>query len=168
MTTLVDAFSSWLATTGLSWAARGGVPWIWPLCETLHFMGMAMLVGVVGFLDLRLIGMGKGLPIAPISGLLPWGIAGFLLNLATGFVFYAGDPLQYSVNPAFRLKMLFVVLAGLNVLVFYATGLRRTVDAVGAGEDAPFAARLLAATSLFLWVGVMYWGRMLPFVGDAF
>jgi hypothetical protein len=161
-------FATWLADTSLSWAARGGVPWLWPLCETLHFMGMAVLVGVIGLLDLRLIGLVKGLPIGPMADLMPWGIAGFILNLCTGFVFFAGDPLQYSENPAFRLKMIFIVLAGLNVLIFYAAGLRRTVNDVGAGEQAPLAARLLGATSLFLWVGVMYWGRMLPFVGDAF
>jgi hypothetical protein len=131
-------------------------------------MGMAMLVGIVGLLDLRLMGLVKGLPIGPIADLMPWGIGGFVLNLCTGFIFFAGDPLQYSENPAFRLKMVFIVLAGLNVVVFYAAGLRRAVEHVRGGEHAPLAARLVGATSLFLWVGVMYWGRMLPFVGDAF
>jgi hypothetical protein len=165
---MLETFSNWLATTSLSWAARGGVPWLWPLCETLHFMGMAMLVGIIGVLDLRMVGVAKALPIGPIAGFLPWGVAGFLINLCTGFVFFSGDPLQYSANPAFQLKVLFILLAGVNVLVFYATGLRRRVETVRAGQDAPLAARLLGATSLFLWVGVMYWGRMLPFIGDAF
>ena len=164
----INTFSAWLATTTLSWAARGGVPWLWPLCETLHFMGMALLIGVISVLDLRMLGVAKGLPIGPIARLLPWGIGGFLLNLCTGCVFYAGDPLQYSANPAFQLKMLFVALAGVNVLIFYVTGLRRAVDSVGGGEDAPVGAKILGAASLFLWVGVLYWGRMLPFVGDSF
>jgi hypothetical protein len=55
-----------------------------------------------------------------------------------------------------------------NVILFYVTGLYRRVDGVGAGHDVPPAAKLTAAVSLFLWIGVMYWGRMLPFIGNAF
>ena len=64
--------------------------------------------------------------------------------------------------------MLFVLLAGINVSLFYFTGLSRRVDCLGAGEDAPIAAKLIAGASLFLWFGVLYWGRMLPFIGNAF
>ena len=73
MTALLQ-FNTWLTGTTLGWAVRGGVPWIWPLCETLHFMGMALLVGIVGVLDLRLLGVAKGLPVSPLSKLLPWGL----------------------------------------------------------------------------------------------
>jgi hypothetical protein len=165
---LVESFSKWLATTSLSWAARGGYPWVWPASETLHFIGMALLVGVVGLLDLRMLGFAKGLPIAPINRLLPWGIAGFALNLITGCIFFAGDPFQYIHNDVFWAKMLFILLAGANVGVFYLTGLSRRVDACNAGDDAPWGARVAAAVSLLLWIGVMYLGRMLPFLGGAF
>jgi hypothetical protein len=174
MTALLQ-FNTWLTGTTLGWAVRGGVPWIWPLCETLHFMGMALLVGIVGVLDLRLLGVARGLPVSPLSKLLPWGLAGFVLNLVTGFLFYAGAPEQYMgngddvlPNQAFELKLLFIMLAGLNVLVFYATGLSRQVESIEAGQDAPIAAKLVGGASLFLWIGVMYWGRMLPFIGGAF
>ena len=174
MATLLQ-FNTWLTGTTLGWAVRGGVPWVWPLCETLHFMGMALLVGMVGVLDLRLLGVAKGLPVSALSRLLPWGLAGFALNLLTGFMFYAGSPEQYMgngddllPNQAFELKLLFIALAGLNVLVFYGTGLHRQVQSIEAGQDAPLAAKLLGGASLFLWVGVMYWGRMLPFIGGAF
>ena len=110
----------------------------------------------------------KGLPLRPLQRLLPWGVAGFIINLATGITFYAGDPFQYIDNKIFWLKMAFIALAGVNVLLFYATGLSRRVDKVGAGEDVPAAARAVAAASLLLWFGVMYWGRMLPFLGGAF
>src|SRR3954463_7303948 len=65
--------STWLHGTTLSWAARGGWPWLWPLCETLHFVGMAMLIGIVGLLDLRMLGFVKGVPLRPLQRLLPWG-----------------------------------------------------------------------------------------------
>jgi len=165
---MMHSLSVWLHGTSLSWAARGGLPWLWPLCETLHFVGMAMLIGIIGLFDLRMLGFVKGLPLRPLQRLLPWGVAGFVINLVTGGVFYAGDPLQYLENNVFWLKMGFIALAGVNVLLFYATGLGRRVDEVGAGGDVPVAARAVAIASLVLWFGVMYWGRMLPFLGGAF
>ena len=165
---MLQLFSVWLHSTKLSWAMAGGVPWLWPLCETLHFMGLALLVGVVGVFDLRILGMAKGLPVGPIQRLMPWAILGFLINLTTGFLFFAGDPFQYIHNIAFAFKLLFIGLAGVNVIVFYVSGLYRRVDGIGPGHDAPIAAKIAAGLSLFLWIGVMYWGRMLPFIGNAF
>jgi len=144
-----------------------GVPWIWPACETLHFIGMAMLIGVIGVIDLRMLGFMKRLPFAPLHKLLPWGIAGFVINLATGALFFAGDPYQYKDNIAFIFKLVFILIAGINVLIFY-WGPYRQVEAMGPGDDAPASAKVIAATSIFLWFGVMYWGRMLPFIGNAF
>lgn len=164
----IQAISTWLHGTKLSWAVAGGVPWLWPLCETLHFMGLAILIGVVGVFDLRMLGVAKGLPVGPIQRLMPWAMLGFTINLTTGFLFFTGDPFQYIHNIAFGFKMLFIALAGVNAILFYVTGVSRRVDGVGPGHDAPPAAKVIAAASLFLWIGVMYWGRMLPFIGNAF
>jgi hypothetical protein len=142
-------------------------PWVWPACETLHFMGMALLIGVVGAVDLRMLGFMKGVSFEPLHRLLPWGIAGFVINLLTGFLFFAGDPYQYKDNIAFLFKVLFIVLAGINVLVFYLVPFRQ-VENMGPGDDAPLSAKVIAATSIVLWMGVVYWGRMLPFIGNAF
>jgi hypothetical protein len=138
--------------------------WMWPLCETLHFFGMALLIGPVGMLDLRMLGVARGLPVAPIQRLIPWAVFGFFLNLATGLLFVSAAPGNYNTSITFRLKILFILLAGLNVLVFYVSGLARGVDALGPGDDAPRSAKLIAGISLFLWVGVMFWGRMLPYL----
>jgi len=165
---VIQVFSTWLHHTTLSWAVAGGVPWIWPLCETLHFMGLALLVGIVGVLDLRMLGVAKALPLGPLQRLMPWAILGFTINLVTGFLFFTGDPTQYLHNVAFAWKLIFIGLAGVNVILFYVTGLYRRVDNVAAGHDVPPAAKLVAAVSLVLWIGVMYWGRMLPFIGNAF
>jgi len=161
--------ADWLHATKLSWAINSGVPWIWPACETLHFIGLALLMGCIGVLDLRVLGVAKGLELQPLQErLVPWGILGFVINLITGALFFTGNPYQYIRNVAFGYKMLFVALAGANVLFFYVTGLHRKVDLLGADEDAPAAAKVVAAMSLFLWIGVMYWGRMLPFIGNSF
>jgi hypothetical protein len=164
---VINSFAVWLEATSASRAVTH-YSWIWPTCETLHFMGLALLIGNVGILDLRLLGSVKRLPVAPLNRLVRWGVLGFVINLVTGIVFFVGAPSQYVNNIAFMLKLMFMVLAAVNLAVFYLFGVARAVDALGPGEDAPLSAKLIAATSLFLWVGVMFWGRMLPFIGDAF
>jgi hypothetical protein len=164
---ILDSLSAWLKSTSLS-SAIVHYPWIWPAAETLHFIGLAMLVGSVGLLDLRMLGLAKRIPVRPLHLLLGWGILGFAINVVTGAIFFVGEPSQYVHNVPFWLKLLFILLAGINALLFYATGVFRDAEAVGPGEDAPFGAKVIAATSLLLWLGVIYLGRMLPFLGDAF
>jgi len=166
MTAIVD-FATWIKATKLS-AFVVHSPWVWPAAETVHFIGLAMLIGVIALMDLRLLGLAKRLPFAPLHRLLPWAIAGFVLCLMTGTVFFAGEPFQYIHNSVFWFKILFIALAGTNVLVFYVTGIFHKVEKLGPGDDAPRAAKLIAVVSLFLWIGVMYLGRMLPFLGEAF
>jgi len=165
---VIAAFANWLHATSLGWAAGGGLPWVEPACKTVHFLGLSLLIGCAGLYDLRLLGMAKGLALGPLQRLMPFAALGFLINLATGVVMFAGSPFQYLENVTFWLKMLFIALAGVNVLAFYLTGLARQVAALGPGQDVPVAAKLIAAVSLCLWIGVVYWGRMLPFIGNAF
>ena len=147
-------------------------PWAWPSCEIVHFFGMALLIGTVGILDLRLLGVAKGLPVKQLQGLIPWGVFGFILSLLTGIVFVSGDALTTPIhrfdNLAFQVKMLFMALAGINILAFYLTGVSRAVDAVGPGDDAPMSAKVIGAVSLFLWIGVVYFGRMIMYEDDLY
>ena len=163
---MLQSFAAWLDATRIS-AAMTGYPWLWPVCETLHFMGLTLLIGVTGVLDLRLLGFARGLPIRTIQRLIPWAVGGFVVNLVTGLLFFVGTPFQY-LGLTFAMKMLFIGLAGVNVLVFYATGLNERTDAVGPRGDTPSGAKAVGAISLLLWMGVLYWGRMLPYLGDAF
>jgi hypothetical protein len=146
-------------------------PWAWPLCETLHFIGLCFLIGIVGSFDLRLLGVAKGLPLAPLKRLLPWGVFGFVLCLITGSMFVGGLGANLVGDNAFdvimrdiylQLKLIFIFLAGLNLLAFYLTGMARAVDALGPGDDAPRLAKIIAGTSLFLWVGIVVFGRLIP------
>lgn len=147
--------------------------WGWPLMETLHFVGLSLLVGIVGMFDLRLLGVAKSLPVAPLRRLLPWAVFGFILAVSSGLMFVEGVEANISIHPYvvlvndiwLELKLLFIFLAGVNLLAFYLTGMSRAVDALGPGEDAPLLAKVIAGTSLFLWIGVMYFGRLIPF-GD--
>ncbi len=164
---IFQPFAEWASTSSLNHVMTNEV-WAWPAAETIHFIGLAFLVGAISILDLRLLGVAKRLPIEPLHRLVPWGVAGFLANAITGFLFYTGDPLQFNSNPMFQWKMVFVALAGLNIMYFYVGGVFTKVAKLGPGADAPLSARIVAGSSLFLWFGVMTFGRMLPFVGNAF
>jgi len=115
--------------------------------------------------NLRILGFMKNASFVDVHRLLPWGVWGFVINSVTGMLFFAGAAGQYIENPAFHLKMLFMLLAGANVL--YLT-LFDEVWALGPGDNAPMSAKLVAASQVFLWVGVIYYGRMLPYIGNAF
>jgi hypothetical protein len=163
----MDAFAVWLKGTELSWCITH-YRWIWASCEVFHFLGMSALFGCIGAFDLRVLGAWKTQPVAAVSQLIPWGVGGFFVNVVSGVVFFAGEPLQYVDNPAFWVKMLFVLLAVLNVAVFYVTGIAGRIESLDADEDAPLVAQVIAGFSLLLWTGVMFFGRMLPYLGNSF
>ena len=158
------ALRIWLEHTTLSSWVTGPI-YVWPVLETLHFLGLSLLIGTIGLFDLRLLGLGKGLRPGLVSRLIPWGMAGFALNVLTGILFFVGEPKNYVNNIAFYFKMTFVVLAGINVLLFYLT-VARKVEALGPGEDAPLGAKVIGAASLLLWIGIMSAGRLLTFYHD--
>jgi hypothetical protein len=158
---MIAYYSNLLHRTWLGLAVGGRVPWLGPLFDVLHFIGMALVVGCAAILDLRLLGVARSLPVAPLRRLFPWAVAGFLLNAVTGVGFYSGNPGQYQ-NWVFGAKMVFVALAVLNTLWMYAGQMGQRLQSIGSGEDAPPSVKLAAASSLALWLGVMLWGRLLP------
>jgi hypothetical protein len=166
MPAFVYSFVTWLADTGLSRLILAN-KWWWAFMMDMHFIGLALLVGTIGALDLRMLGFAKQLPIAPLQRLVPWAIAGFSINLVTGILAFIGMPLLYTYDIAFWLKMFAILLAGLNVVAFNLTGARRQTDQVGAGEDAPLLAKLIAASSLFLWFAVILLGRYIQLYQDT-
>jgi uncharacterized membrane protein len=139
-------------------------PWTWIAAETLHFVGLSLLVGVILLIDLRVLGVMPQLSFAALDRLLPWAMLGFALNVFTGMLFFTAAFGQYINNPAFFWKLVFVLLAGANTLYF-------TFDrtwAMTPGYQAPALSKAAAIGAMFFWVGVMYWGSMLPFIGNAF
>jgi hypothetical protein len=162
----MDALIIWLQSTALS-QAIGSRIWIWPTAEIVHFFGLALLIGPVGLLDLRLIGCFPHLRISAIREMLPVAACGFALSLGTGLLFLIGHPEQYVYNVAWWLKVASLTIAGLNALVFEWTVAAR-VGSLNSDEPTPLTAKCIGIVSLVAWFSVLYWGRMLPFVGDAF
>ena len=163
----IHSWVPWLDATAPSMFIKNHT-WVWPTCQVLHFFGLIMLFGNVGLLDLRILGLMKELPARPLNQFVRWGVLGFGCSFLTGLIFFVGQPTQYVGSTPFYIKLSLIALAGLNVGAFYMTGMFRSVEALGPGDDAPPLAKCIAVASLSLWIGVMYCGRMLTFLGKAF
>ena len=134
----------------------------WPLTESAHFIGLTLLFGSIGAWDLRLLGVAKRVPLVAFHRLVPIAIAGFCINATSGSLFLMTEPNQYIYNSAFHFKLLFLALAGLNVLVFYLTTFRH-VKALGPGAATPHVAKISGAASLAFWMAVIICGRLITF-----
>lgn len=151
--------------TGLSqWVAA--TYWLWPILEIIHFIGLSLLLGGLIVIDLRMAGHFRRFDPQATHQLLPLVIAGFTLNLLTGILFFFGDPFRYAVNIGFQIKMVLVLLAGCNVVVYYLK-IYPQMRSWGADTRSPVNARLVAYTSLAVWGGVLLCGRLIPYVGTG-
>ena len=158
-------FVNWLDATSVSHTMRN-ITWLWPMCESLHFMGLCLLLGGAGFLDLRLMGFMRAIPVTTARAFMPWAIAGFAVNLVTGTLFFVMAPGMYAFSPAWWTKVAFILIAGLNAMIFETTQGARAL-ALRPGEATPLTFKLIGGVSLLSWLVVLYVGRMLPYIGTG-
>ena len=143
--------------------------WAWPAAEAVHFLGLSLSFGVLIAVNLRILGVMKRIPFADVHRLLPWGMLGFGANLITGMFFFVGQPGQYTASAPFYWKIAFLMIAGANFL--YLTVFTKAwgpADTRDHRFDAGLADKSMAILSLVSWLGVLYAGRMLPFLGKSF
>ena len=140
--------------------------WLWPLLEILHFIGLALLLGAIMIVDLRLAGYLRQIKIVSVHRLLPWAACGFVMNLASGFLFFFGDPGRYAINIGFQIKMILVLIAGLNVLI-YSWKINPVIGTWDSHGDTPGLAKAVAWVSLLTWTGVLLLGRLIPYIGTG-
>ena len=134
--------------------------WGWPIIESLHFVGLSLLVGMIGLFDLRMLGLGKGIPLSALHKLTPFGIAGYLLNVATGSMFLVTMPDQYVFNPAFHMKLWFMLFAGINMVAFYSFAFTQ-VKATPPLAQVENKAKVMALVSLACWTLIILCGRLI-------
>jgi uncharacterized membrane protein len=160
-----EAIAQFLTVPGMQ-AFVNAHSWVWPVCEMIHYVGMSLIIGVIGILDLRILGLFKSIPLAGLRPFVPWAVVGFIGNMLTGIVFVTGTNTGaafYIDNLSFHLKMLFLVLAILNLAIFRLGGLEKKVYETPAGADAPAAAKIVSLFSLVAWVLVIAGGRLLMY-----
>ena len=134
--------------------------WTWAASETLHFIGMAMLFGVVLLVNLRILGVMKEVPYSTLHSLLPLGVLGFLICLGTGALFFVTDAPRYVGMPGFLPKIGLMVIAGVSVVYFTALD---HVWTLGRDDDAPATAKVVSGLTICVWLGILFFGRTLPY-----
>ena len=152
------AFWSWLETLPL--AEHIGFTWWFPFLESLHVLGVGLVVGSILMVDLRLLGVtALSVPASRMTReLIRWTWGAFVLAVFTGFGMFMTRAGTYIANPAFQIKLLFLLLAGVNMAWFQF----RTLRGVAGWDTAarpPRAARIAGIASLVLWIGVIFAGR---------
>jgi hypothetical protein len=157
------AWQVWLESSAVAVAMRQW-QWLYPAVEIVHIAGIATLVGGALMFDLRLLGLSRGLPVAALAAhLLPWSRVGLGLVAMSGVLMFTAHATEWAENPAFRVKMLLIVAAGLNAWAFHRWPFRG-VARWDREVVAPPRARLAAIASIALWLSVIACGRLLAYL----
>jgi hypothetical protein len=156
-------FCRWLESTRGSIAIHESI-WGYPIIESVHVLTLCLFVGLAVVLDLRLLGAAfVDTPVSQIvKRFMPWTIAGFAIMVVTGALLFYAIPVKTYLNIFFRLKILFLLMAGLNVAVFEFT-ISRTMSEWDRNPIPPFRARLAGGLSLALWAAIVVSGRMIAY-----
>lgn len=160
MTGALLAIAVWFDAIGFGhWARSARL--VYPVVNIVHLLGLVMLVGGIGVVDLRLAGFGRAIPLQPlVRALTPVAVAGLCALAASGPILFAADGVALAASSMFHLKLVLIALALTNALVF------RWVWGRGAplGDiERRTLTRLMAGGSLLLWLGVMAAGRMIAY-----
>ncbi|MBU2534094.1 MAG: hypothetical protein KKB37_15240 [Alphaproteobacteria bacterium] len=136
---------------------------VYPALETVHVIGIGLLFGGIFMLDLRLLGVSRGLAIRDLSRhVLPWVWAGFALNLFSGLMLFASNAVELAANISFQLKMLLLMVAGLNAGVFQLVTSRDAAQ-WERSSPVPASARIAAAISIAVWLSIITLGRLIAY-----
>jgi len=154
----------WLHDTSFGTVIREST-WAEPIIETVHVLTLTVFLGFVILLDLRLLDLAfRHTPVSRIfRHLNPWLFAAFAVMLVTGITLFAGDPVLFYSTIFFKLKMIMLVLAALNVVVFNLT-LGRTLEQWDVLAQTPRGAKITGLLSLVLWISVVACGRGIAYV----
>jgi hypothetical protein len=155
------AFLEWLQSTELGLFVAETL-WAYPLFETLHTFGMAMLVGSLGLVNLRVLGFKRELPIIGTLDLLPLAWFGFTINLISGLALFSSDAVYFWSSITFRVKLTLILLGGINAFVLGQSTFREV--RAGSTVEAGTGVRLIAASSLLFWFGAIAAGRLVAYL----
>lgn len=153
----------WLQGTGVAIQIRDGL-YTFPVLESIHVVGLALVFGTIAILDLRLLGVAStNRAVSRImADLLKWTWVAFTVTAVTGGLMFSTNAVVYFHNSFFRAKMILLALAAVNMGVFELTA-RKTMPQWDTQRSAPPIARAIATISLIIWVGVIVAGRVIGF-----
>jgi hypothetical protein len=153
----------WLESTSGSIALHESI-WVYPIVESVHVLTLCLFLGMTVMIDLRL--LGASLTATPVSRvyrrLAPWMFAGFAVMVLSGALLFYAAPVKTYLNIFFRVKMTFLLIAGVNVAFFHFST-SRTMPRWDWDMRPPVRARLAGALSLALWAAIAICGRMIAY-----
>jgi hypothetical protein len=157
------SFCLWLQNTPWGTAIRESTL-VFPIIETIHVLALSLSVGTVALFDLRLLGLSfRREPVSQVmSQIMPWSTAGFVVMFVTGGLLFWSQALKAYGSVYFRIKLVLLLLAGVNALVFQLT-LYRSMATWDKAEVTPLRARLAGGLSLALWIGIIAAGRTMAY-----
>jgi hypothetical protein len=154
----------WLQGTSFGTGIRESI-WLFPIIETVHLLALAFSVGIIMFVDLRLVGAAmKDQPVSEVFGKLqPMALKGFVINFLSGMLLFVSEPLKCYNSTYFRVKLVLLFLLGVNALAFQVFTLPSVADWDKA-RVTPLRARMAGWASLAFWMGVVVMGRAIAYV----
>lgn len=155
------SFLEWLQFSALGTFVAETL-WAYPLFETLHTLGMALLIGSLGLINLRVLGYKPRLPILGTHDLLPIAWTGFTVNLISGVALFTSDAVYFFSSYTFRIKLVLILLGGINAFLLGRSVFNRAM-AGGHDIEPTGGARALAASSLVFWFGALIAGRLIAY-----
>ena len=153
-------FFKWMADTPWSVALHESL-YGYPIVESIHVWALCLFVGLAVVLDLRLTGLSfTSVPVSQIARrILPWTTFGFVLMVISGILLFYAIPVRSYQNIFFRVKLLLLVLAGINAWVFHPRG----IQSWDKDPIPPRSARFAGYASLVLWMTIIFCGRMIAY-----
>jgi len=160
---LGPAWLVWLETSALAVAMRQWL-WLYPIVEIVHIVGFVVLVGAAVMFDLRLLGLSRHLPVTGLAWhVLPWARASLVLVIPSGLLMFTAHATEMAENPAFRVKLICLAVAGLNAGLFHRSVFKSS-SVWNQEVAAPVAAKIAAVLSLLLWLSIISCGRLLAYL----
>ena len=154
-------FLEWLQATWVGKLVAESL-WGYPLLETIHSIGMAMMIGSLGLINLRVLGYKPELPLLDVRQLLPLAWIGFTMNAISGALLFTSDAVYFWDKYTFRIKMILIILGGINAALL---GQRVFREAAAAGPVPPpaLSTKWIAFSSLIFWFGAVIAGRLIAY-----
>lgn len=146
--------------SGLALAIRKSV-WLFPIVDTAHILGIALLIGSIICLDLRMVGAWKSVPAHVLSRVVvPVAGSGLVLTLCTGVLLFITKASRYALNPMFQIKMVLITVAVANLALLHHS---KAWKAVQKGEEPARGLFWAGLVSLLGWTGTLIAGRMIAY-----
>jgi hypothetical protein len=154
---------NWLESTPVAeWVAASA--WGYPITLASHGVGMAIVVGVIVMISLRVLGLFPGVPLESTRRLLPYMWAGFILNLISGLGLFVADAERFFWGLTFQLKILFIVVGLAIVVVLDQAAVKPAVRGGGDAALPAFAKPLAVVSILLWWLAVVLSGRLIAYL----